>query len=232
VYSNHGAAFGYHQIDIVCDDGTRDFYAHLTTRTPANGARVDAGQALGKVGAEGNVTGAHLHFERHATDYGGWSCAVVRDPAPSINYQPAGGSGGSGASGGQDEEMPEYTQAKASKNVTLRDGEWNAIEWDGSNDPDYFDGYGILIGGCRYSVTVSLHIKDRQGAVVDVGYVETDDAEPVEESPDYVLGAFDHTGDTHNGAVANGRRLRVRTRVRGGDATLVHANIAVLAFRP
>jgi len=86
VYCNHGSAFGYHQLEIKCGDGTRDFYAHMVTRSVPNGARVEAGQAVGKVGAEGNVTGPHLHFERHATETGGWSCSVVRDPAPSINY--------------------------------------------------------------------------------------------------------------------------------------------------
>lgn len=96
VYSNHGSAFGYHQLDILCDDGTRDFYAHMTTRTVADGARVEAGQQVGKVGAEGNVTGPHLHFERHATHTGGWSCSVVRDPAPSINYK----------GGKDDDDMP------------------------------------------------------------------------------------------------------------------------------
>lgn len=86
VYCNHGSAFGFHQLEIKCGDGTRDFYAHMTTRTVGDGARVEAGQAVGKVGSEGNVTGPHLHFERHATETGGWSCSVVRDPAPSINY--------------------------------------------------------------------------------------------------------------------------------------------------
>ena len=103
-YCNHGSAFGYHQLEVRCGDGTRDFYAHMTTRTVSDGAKVSAGQQVGKVGAEGNVTGPHLHFERHATETGGWSCGVVRDPAPSINYA-ASGSGGSG-SGGGDDDMP------------------------------------------------------------------------------------------------------------------------------
>lgn len=85
-YCNHGSAFGSHQIEVRCSDGTRDFYAHMTTRLVADGAKVTAGQRIGSVGAEGNVTGPHLHFERHATSTGGWSCSVVRDPAPSINY--------------------------------------------------------------------------------------------------------------------------------------------------
>jgi len=87
VYCNHGSPFGSHQLEIRPGDGTRDFYAHMTSRTVANGAQVATGQPVGKVGAEGNVTGPHLHFERHATATGGWSCAVVRDPAPSIAYE-------------------------------------------------------------------------------------------------------------------------------------------------
>lgn len=88
-HSNHGSAFGSHQIDIVAGDGTRDFYAHMRSRVP-HGTRVDAGQKVGEVGSEGNSTGPHLHFERHKVSSGGWSCAVVTDPAPSINYQPKG----------------------------------------------------------------------------------------------------------------------------------------------
>jgi len=125
-YSNHGSAFGNHQLDIVCGDGTRDFYAHMTTRTVGDGARVDAGQAVGKVGAEGNVTGPHLHFERHATETGGWSCSVVRDPAPSINYQPSG-SGGSGAGGGDDAlPLNESDLSAIAKRVNQVLGDFNA----------------------------------------------------------------------------------------------------------
>jgi murein DD-endopeptidase MepM/ murein hydrolase activator NlpD len=87
-FTNHGSAFGGHQIEVRCSDGTRDFYAHMITRLVADGSAVAAGQQIGRVGAEGNATGPHLHFERHATSTGGWSCDVVRDPAPSIAYQP------------------------------------------------------------------------------------------------------------------------------------------------
>lgn len=88
VYCDHGSAFGAHQLEILPGDGTRDFYAHMTTRTVGDGQRVEAGQLVGKVGAEGNVTGPHLHFERHSTAAGGWSCDIIRDPQPSIDYQP------------------------------------------------------------------------------------------------------------------------------------------------
>ena len=86
-WCNHGSAFGNHQIEVVCDDGTRDFYAHLSSRVAEGPAR--AGERVGAVGSEGNATGPHLHFERHATTSGGWSCSVVRDPQPSIAWAPA-----------------------------------------------------------------------------------------------------------------------------------------------
>lgn len=230
VYSNHGSAFGYHQLDIVCDDGTRDFYAHMTTRTVANGSRVEAGQQVGKVGAEGNVTGPHLHFERHATTTGGWSCSVVRDPAPSLNYQPAG-SGGSGA-GTEDDDMPEYTTAKATKAKTLRDGEWTPITWDANSNEKYFDGAGILIAGCKYSATLTVDLSGRSGAVVDTSWVEVESGDVVETSMKVVHGAYDACGETRNGSVGKGRRLRARVRVRGHDATLKTAKVALLVWRP
>ena len=88
VYANHGSAFGYHQIEILHGDGTRDFYAHMSSRSVANGARIRAGTRIGRVGQEGNVTGPHLHFERHSIAVGGWSCSIVRNPQPSIDFQP------------------------------------------------------------------------------------------------------------------------------------------------
>lgn len=84
VHCDHGAAFGRHQVEVRCGDGTRDFYAHMWARA-AQGT-VAAGDRVGEVGMEGNATGPHLHFERHATETGGWSCAVVRDPQPSIDW--------------------------------------------------------------------------------------------------------------------------------------------------
>jgi Membrane proteins related to metalloendopeptidases len=79
VHSSHGSSFGTHQVDIICQDGTRDFYAHMRSRTGEGW--IDAGDKVGEVGSEGNATGPHLHFERHATTTGGWSCSVVRGPA-------------------------------------------------------------------------------------------------------------------------------------------------------
>lgn len=91
VYASHGAPFGNHQLEIRVDasaGGGRDFYAHMTARTVADGARVRAGQQVGRVGEEGNVTGPHLHFERHKVATGPWSCAVVINPRPSVAWQP------------------------------------------------------------------------------------------------------------------------------------------------
>src|SRR5262245_36036344 len=87
-YANSGTAVGFHQLEILHGDATRDFYAHLSTRLVANGARIRAGHVIGRVGSEGNVTGPHLHFERHSIAVGGWSCNIVRNPQPSIDFQP------------------------------------------------------------------------------------------------------------------------------------------------
>jgi murein DD-endopeptidase MepM/ murein hydrolase activator NlpD len=85
-WTNHGSSFGNHQLEVVCTDGTRDFYAHMRVRSGEGD--VLAGQRVGEVGTEGNSTGPHLHFERHAATSGPWSCDVVRDPQPSIDWQP------------------------------------------------------------------------------------------------------------------------------------------------
>jgi hypothetical protein len=231
VYSNHGAAFGYHQLDINCGDGTRDFYAHMTTRTVADGSKVSAGQTVGKVGAEGNVTGPHLHFERHATETGGWSCSVVRDPAPSINYAASGSGGsGSGTAPPKDPDMAKYTHGKATKATKLKDGEWFVISWDASSNPEYFDGPGILVGGRQFSATLSVRVTGRGGAVVDTSWVEFEAGEAKETYPTNVLGAFDNTRDSVNGLCQAGRRLRARVRVRNGGATLERADVNVLVF--
>ncbi len=77
-------AFGRHQLVVRCSDGTQDFYAHMSSRVTA-GKKVAAGQPIGKVGAEGNVTGPHLHFERHSSHAVRWSCGIIANPKPSLD---------------------------------------------------------------------------------------------------------------------------------------------------
>jgi murein DD-endopeptidase MepM/ murein hydrolase activator NlpD len=53
-------------VDIAHPDGVITRYCHLQTRPLVNpGQSVAAGQPIGTVGASGNVTGPHLHFEIH-----------------------------------------------------------------------------------------------------------------------------------------------------------------------
>ena len=80
---NYGSAFGGNQVAVRCSDGTEDFYAHMQWRAPQG--EVAAGEKIGEVDNQGSSSGDHLHVERHA-GYG-WSCSLMRDPQPSIDYQ-------------------------------------------------------------------------------------------------------------------------------------------------
>ncbi|MCK1794804.1 peptidoglycan DD-metalloendopeptidase family protein [Streptomyces sp. XM4193] len=64
---------------IVIDHGggTYTYYGHLNSFSVSQGAKVVAGRPIGTMGATGNVTGPHLHFETHTGGLG----AVV-DPVP------------------------------------------------------------------------------------------------------------------------------------------------------
>ena len=84
-----GSAFGDHQLIVLCDDGTQDFYAHMRSRAP-NGRSVRVGDKIGEVGDEGNITGPHLHFERHKTQADHWSCDLPINPGPSLHVPPMG----------------------------------------------------------------------------------------------------------------------------------------------
>ncbi|WP_238383382.1 MULTISPECIES: M23 family metallopeptidase [unclassified Nocardioides] len=55
-------AYG-NKVEITHPDGTETWYAHLSRTDVRVGARVGTGAVIGAVGATGNVTGSHLHFE-------------------------------------------------------------------------------------------------------------------------------------------------------------------------
>lgn len=54
-------SYGY-RIVLTLDDGTEVWYCHLSSMDVTSG-KVVAGDTIGRVGATGNVTGAHLHLE-------------------------------------------------------------------------------------------------------------------------------------------------------------------------
>jgi hypothetical protein len=108
---------------------------------------------------------------------------------------------------------------------------WNPIEWDGDCNPDYFDELAILIGGAKFSASLTCKITGRGGAVVDTSWVEVESGDVKETYATSVCGPYDSVADTRNGFVQKGRRLRARVRVRNGDATLERADVTLLIFR-
>ncbi len=62
-------------IRLLHPDGTVSFYGHMSSLAVSKGARVVAGQQIGKEGNTGNSTGPHLHFEVRVND-------VPINPAP------------------------------------------------------------------------------------------------------------------------------------------------------
>jgi murein DD-endopeptidase MepM/ murein hydrolase activator NlpD len=60
-----GAAFGQHSV-LLKVEGGHLLFAHLSSYKVKVGQNLKAGDFIGKVGKEGNVTGPHLHMELQA----------------------------------------------------------------------------------------------------------------------------------------------------------------------
>jgi murein DD-endopeptidase MepM/ murein hydrolase activator NlpD len=57
-----GAAFGQHSV-LMKVKGGHLLFAHLSSNSVKVGQDLKVGDVIGKVGADGNVTGPHLHME-------------------------------------------------------------------------------------------------------------------------------------------------------------------------
>jgi murein DD-endopeptidase MepM/ murein hydrolase activator NlpD len=66
-------------VTIAHGDGVRTMYAHLSAVTVTVGQHVAVGQMIGRVGATGDATGPHLHFEARLR-------GAAVDPAPALDH--------------------------------------------------------------------------------------------------------------------------------------------------
>ncbi|WP_327344877.1 M23 family metallopeptidase [Streptomyces europaeiscabiei] len=62
--AGYEGSYGYKTV-LTLDDGTEIWYAHQSSIGVSVGQKVATGDVIGRVGATGNVTGAHLHMEVH-----------------------------------------------------------------------------------------------------------------------------------------------------------------------
>ncbi|MEU0134804.1 M23 family metallopeptidase [Streptomyces sp. NPDC006296] len=65
--AGYSGSYGYRTV-LELDDGTEVWYCHQSSMDVTAGQKVTTGQTIGRVGATGNVTGAHLHLEIHTPD--------------------------------------------------------------------------------------------------------------------------------------------------------------------
>jgi murein DD-endopeptidase MepM/ murein hydrolase activator NlpD len=63
-YAGYDGSYGYKTV-LTLEDGTEIWYAHQSSISVSVGQKVTTGDVIGRVGATGNVTGAHLHMEVH-----------------------------------------------------------------------------------------------------------------------------------------------------------------------
>jgi murein DD-endopeptidase MepM/ murein hydrolase activator NlpD len=73
-----GAAFGQHSV-LMKVAGGHLLFAHLSSNSVKVGQALAKGDVIGKVGADGNVTGPHLHMELQKGP--GWVKGGGLDPA-------------------------------------------------------------------------------------------------------------------------------------------------------
>lgn len=229
VHCYHGSAFGNHQIEILPGDGTRDFYAHMPSRV-ANGVKVSTGQRVGAVGAEGNVTGSHLHFERHRVATGGWSCGIVVDPAPSINYAAP-------APPPEEDDMPRYSRTKMTKAMKVKPDTWTTLVWDQvpSGDAGEEGEAYLAISPSTFSATLTAKLTV-EGAAVSTRFVEREQRdsgwENAEEYPpvEHITTAgTTFISDTRTQNVSKGRRLICQVNLPDGG-TVEGAELNALYF--
>lgn len=139
-HRSYGSAFGSHQFAISPDPGQpwangEVFYAHARKRL-ADGVFVKAGEWVGEAGAEGNVSGPHLHFELHADSKNVWNCGVHDNPQPALDWQPTGStSGGGGSSGMAGQVWTDYSGKPSGELVIAADAGYVKLDADTADPP-------------------------------------------------------------------------------------------------
>lgn len=81
-----GSAFGRHQVVIQISKNEYLLFAHMKADYVKSGDRIKAGTLIGLSGAEGNVSGPHLHMELQ--NHNLWHRGAGVNPQKVLDYVP------------------------------------------------------------------------------------------------------------------------------------------------
>lgn len=159
--------------------------------------------------------------------YLGWTGDINGVDCPNLTKPGSGG-------GGDEDDMPQYDHAGASKDVSLKADQWYAPVWSNvASGKAFTEGSNLIkLAGRDYSGNVHFQFDAPQGSTIRMRFVEVSDGNTDESNPQVEFlasGGTSYTELNQIGHVADGRFLAVRVSCSQA-AKLLHADATILSW--